>query len=109
MTEIFKDIPGYKGLYEISNTGRLKSLAHVDQSGHKRQEKMISPAVGSSGYLSARLHNSKQKTYNIHQLLAMAFLGHKLYGHKLVIDHIDFNKLKNELDNLRIISASENS
>lgn len=100
--EIWKTIVGYKD-YEVSNLGRVKSLKH-------RKEKILKPAPNSVGYLSVVLcEELKQKTFQVHQLVAVAFLNHIFCGYKLVVNHKDFNKLNNNISNLEIVTARENS
>ena len=105
MKEIFRDVLGYEGLYQVSNHGRVKSLA---RKGCKK-DRMLKSLVHSSGYYVVALCNGKRKISLIHQLEAIAFLNHKPCGHKLVIDHIDHNKLNNYLPNLRVITHRENT
>jgi hypothetical protein len=103
MEEIFKDIPGYEGMYQVSNLGRVKSFK-------LKQEKLLKLTVGKAGYKIVALckdKNSIKKT--IHQLVAISFLGHIPSGHKLVIDHIDNDKLNNRVDNLHIVTQRFNS
>ena len=48
--EIWKDIEGYEGLYQVSNFGRVKSLEKIDFSGHKRKCKILKLALNRYGY-----------------------------------------------------------
>jgi hypothetical protein len=99
---IWKPIKGFED-YQISNFGRVKSFKKVN-------EKILKPGIDGAGYLSVVLSkNKKAKTKTIHQLVACAFLGHKICGHTLVVNHIDFNKLNNNLLNLEIITQRENA
>lgn len=66
---------------------------------HPQGYKIISIQVKNLG---------KKKTTGVHQLIAATFLNYIWQGHKLVVDHIDSNKLNNHLDNLRLITAREN-
>lgn len=101
--EVFKDIVGYEGLYRISNTGRVKSLKY-------KKEKVLKSGINDKGYLKLNLlKDGEQKTKKIHQLVAMAFLGHIPCGHKIVVDHINNDKIDNSLDNLQLITNRENS
>ena len=103
MTEKFKDIPDYNGVYQVSNLGNVKSFKYG-------KEKLLKPAINSCGYLNVILcKDGKTKSYKVHQLVAMAFLEHTPDGMNSVVDHIDNNRLNNYMDNLQIISNRENS
>jgi len=98
--EIWKSIKDYPN-YEVSNIGRVKSLWFG-------KERILKGGV-SVGYKKVQLTRySINKTFRVHQLVAMAFLGHNPNGHSIVIDHIDNDRLNNKLDNLQIISNREN-
>lgn len=102
--EEFRDVVGYEGHYQISNLGNVKSLK-------RNGERIMNLSIDKTkGYLRINLFKeSKRKTIYIHQLVAIAFLGHKPKGNKLVVDHIDNNKTNNKLENLQVISSRENS
>ena len=103
MKEIFKDIPDYEGLYQISNFGRVKSLKF-------NKERILKSGVGGNGYLFVILCNEgKRKNINIHQLVVMAFLGHTPCRYKIVVDHINCDEQDNRLENLQLISQRENT
>lgn len=114
MEEVWKDIEGYEGLYQVSNTGKVKRLkfAHVSASGkltwvHK--EKILSPKVDKKGYLFVRLGNGTKTTKNfrIARLVAMEFISEQPFKNAQV-DHIDRNRKNNNVDNLRWVSNSMN-
>jgi len=106
MQEIFIDILDYEGLYQVSNYGNVKSL-NFRRSG---KEKILKLGLDTVGYLHVSLSNNGiVKTKLVHQLVAIAFLKHKPDGMKIVVDHIDNNKLNNSLNNLQLISNRENS
>ncbi len=110
--EIFKDIPGYEGIYQVSNLGRVKSLPREScnyRGCHILKERILKYSIDSFGYKFVVLSvKNKQKSIKIHQLVAMAFLGHKPCGMKIVVDHIDNERLNNRLENLQLISQREN-
>jgi hypothetical protein len=101
--EVFKNIPDYEDLYQVSNLGRVKSLKFG-------KERILKAGVDGHGYLKVCLNkNGKEKTKKVHQLVAIAFLNHIPNGHVLVVDHINNNRADNRLENLQIISQRENT
>jgi hypothetical protein len=94
--EIWKDIPGYEGLYQVSNWGQVKSLKFG-------KERILKACVGKVGYYTVNFG----KTKYVHQLVAIAFLNHQPDGIKTQINHIDKNRLNNCVNNLEIIGHSE--
>ena len=67
-------------------------------------------SIINSGYLKVTLSNeSKNTTRTIHQLVAISFLGHDETNLKLVVNHIDFNKQNNHVENLEVVTYRENS
>ena len=110
--EIWKDIPGYEGYYQASNLGRVKSLARsvLCKNGTIMtfKDRILKPQI-STGYGRVNLcKNGTCKYILVSQVVAMAFLGHKRCGLKLVVDHIDNNPLNDKLENLQIITNRQN-
>jgi len=111
--ESWKDIPGYEGIYQISDAGRLKSLdGFIEKLKGKSIKigKLLSICYDKKGYSSRPLFkNKKSKTFRIHVLVAMAFLGHIPCGYKVVVDHKNNNKKDNRVCNLQIITQRKNA
>jgi hypothetical protein len=108
--EVWKDIPEYEGLYQVSNLGNVRSLDRLDSRGRKIKGTVLKNAITSSKYFGVNLSkDNKKKTITVHSLVASAFLDHKPCGHKLVVNHIDINRENNNLYNLEIITQRENS
>lgn len=109
MQEIWKDIPNYDGIYQVSNFGNLKSY-YNNRHGISKEPKLLKPIMSNSGYYVIGLKKNKvSKIFTLHSIVALVFLGHKTDGtNRLVVDHIDENKLNNKLDNLQIITNREN-
>lgn len=111
--EIFKDIPGYEGLYQVSNLGNVKSVKRtvITPAGlhRKIKEKILSKAL-SQGYLIVIMSkDGKNYTKLIHQLSAMAFLGHIPNGKTIVVDHKNNIKKDNRIENLQLVTVRVNS
>jgi hypothetical protein len=109
--EHFMPIPDYEGLYEVSNTGRIKSLARTVSIGLGRKQSKPNlykkQHIGIHGYYSTGLSNGgKTKTVLVHRIVAEAFLPNP-QGFRCV-NHKDGNKLNNNLDNLEWCSHSQN-
>ena len=96
--EIWKDIPGYSGLYQASTIGRIKSFKG-------KNERILKPGTMRTGYRNVNLEG---KNFTVHQLVAMCFLGHEPNGFGKQVDHINNDKNDNRIENLQIISAREN-
>ena len=113
MNEIWKEIKGYEGLYEISNLGRVKSLARIVTTSkgiRVRKQRFLKNCGDINSYLHVCLtKDSKTRTKRIHQLVAIAFLNHTPNGFNLVVDHINSVKTDNRLENLQIITSRENT
>ena len=104
VNEIWRDIEGYEGLYQISNLGNVKSL-NYNKTG---KEKILKNGKDRGGYLQVNLwKNGNGKNYLIHRLVAEAFLPNS--DNKPEIDHINTNKTDNRICNLRWCTHKENS
>lgn len=111
--EVWKDIHGYEGYYQVSNFGRARSLDRTVEfsDGRKRfyKGKMLSPRM-RDGYKYVTLTmRDRKKTFKFSQLVAMAFLGHKPNGNTLVVDHINGNRSDDRVDNLRVVTNRANT
>ena len=111
-TEIWKDIPGYEGIYQVSNEGRIKSIPHcikANKHGGKRiaEERIKNITIGWHGYLWVSLcKNGKSKTYSVHRLVAITFI--KNPNEFPAVNHIDGNKENNHVSNLEWCTNHEN-
>jgi hypothetical protein len=100
--EEWRDIPNFVKLYQASNLGRIKSF-------HFKNLK-IRIQSDCRGYLIVGLTKEKvEYGFGIHQLVAMAFLGHVPCGNTIEVDHKNFKRSDNRLCNLRVITHRENA
>lgn len=109
--EVWKDISGFEGLYQVSNLGRVKSCERIvnHRYGTRRvNDKILSLGHDKDGYFMAILCKlGTKKTVKVHRLVADAFIK-KVEG-KNIINHIDSNKSNNLFLNLEWTSSTENS
>lgn len=104
--EIWKDINGYEGYYQISNKGNVRSLDRFD-GVHDRQGTIIKPNLKHNGYLQVGLRKHRiRKWIGIHRLVAIHFIENP--DNKPQVNHIDGNKQNNNVENLEWVTAKEN-
>ena len=102
MEEIWVDIKGYEGLYQVSNQGRVKRLY---KNGKIR---ILKPSLDNNGYLYVTLSkNNKPKIFKLHRLIAINFIPNP--ENKPCIDHINTIRTDNRVENLRWVTKKENS
>lgn len=108
--EIWKDIIGYEGYYQISNLGSVKSLEReVNRKYNKAviKESILKARLTDKNYYFVTLSiNRIKKKKTIHRLLAIHFIDNPM--NKEQVNHIDKNKLNNNLCNLEWVSCREN-
>lgn len=104
--EIWKDIPNYEGLYQVSNLGKVKSLPRKTCNQYQKGI-LMKPIKTRFGYLKVELYkNTKAKWFPIHRLVAMTFLNE--FDNNLQVNHKNGIKTDNTIDNLEMVTASEN-
>lgn len=110
MDEIWKDIEGYEGLYQVSNLGRVKALPKYCFNGSGdwlMKERILKPHLSSKGYHYVCLYKNKQhRNFAIHRLVASAFILNDLNNPD--IDHINTIKTDNRAENLRWATKTDN-
>ena len=117
--ELWKEIPGYEGQYEVSNLGRIRTCANritINSKGHIRhwKQRIMRTRYGSTdrrpdGVRDESIilyRDGKPKTWRVHQLVALAWCSG--YSEGMTVNHKDCNHLNNRADNLEWITRQEN-
>lgn len=106
--EIWKDVVGYEGLYQVSNLGRVKSVERTLNNGYKWQEKILKLTKKPRGYL--RVHLCKNGTCRdefVHRLVAIAFIPNDdIFA--TTVNHKNEDKTDNRVENLEWLSLGDN-
>lgn len=98
MNNTWVDIVGYEGIYKVSKDGQVMNV---------RKNKTIKPWLNIYGYYSVRLHKGgNRRTAFVHRLIAQTFIPNP--DNKSEVNHIDGNKLNNDISNLEWVSHREN-
>lgn len=102
VNEIWKDIEGYEGKYQISNLGRIKKI----NKNSLNEEHYVKPYINQRGYCTVKLFKTERKEERIHRLVAQAFIPNP--ENKAEVNHIDGNKQNNTITNLEWNTHEEN-
>ena len=102
LSNTWKDVKGYEGLYQVNAEGQIKSTVF-------KKERVLNPTVNSSGYKIISLRaDGEASSRTVHSIVAEAFLGYTRGSRTIVVDHVNNNQLDNRLINLQIISQRDN-
>lgn len=112
MSEIWKDVLGYEGYYQVSNRGGVRSLDRIITDKNGRSMKYsggdLSVQSNENGYCTVVLmKNRKGKNFKVHKLVAETFIPNT--RSKAYVNHKDGNKANNTVSNLEWCTASENN
>lgn len=108
----WKPVVGYEGMYEVSNTGLVRGLdryvVHCNGVHQFVKGIMLNQKTTYDGYKEVTLQKQhKPKCIRVHRLVAFAFLGNPP-NEKMEVNHIDGNKVNNNVSNLEWVTSSEN-
>lgn len=111
--EEWKNVPDYEGFYQASSFGNVRSLdreiKHSTSNGYYTKKGIILKQSIRIDYLQICLSkNNKHKRILTHVLIAIVFHNHIPNGRKLVVNHIDLNKLNNHKDNIEVVTHRVN-
>ena len=107
MQEVWKDVVGYDGAYQVSNFGRVRSFKN-GKRGLTDTPRIMKLCHDRYGYPVVYLfRDKKDKCVRVHQIEAIAFLPNP--ENKEFVDHLDCDKKNNRLDNLRWVTRKENN
>ena len=106
--EIWKDVVGYEGMYQVSNLANVRSVSHVRSNGSVVEARLIKNTLHGSGYVIVQIRNRDGKKFAkyLHHVVAAAFLGRR--PENMDCCHNDGNRLNNVPSNLRYDTRKNN-
>ncbi len=112
---IWKSVPAFEGIYEVSNYGEIRSLPRIVSEindgklcRYSIKGKIVNLNLAGRGHLQVVLRNKDTKKYEyVHRLVALAFIGLP-EGERKLVNHKDGNKINNMVENLEWVTYSEN-
>lgn len=106
LSEVWKDIPGYEGLYQASNLGNVKSIIRSKELVLKQCIKNNKRGSGKHDYVVVLEKDAKKKQMLVSRIIAMTFI--RLPMNDETVNHIDGNPENNNSSNLEWLSRKEN-
>lgn len=116
-TEVWVNIAGYEGFYQVSDLGRVRSMPRQSITKQARYDKpvvmnrpgrILKVGISSDGYPTVMLcRDGKPKNHRVHRLVAIHFIDN--HSDKPAINHIDFNRTNNRVSNLEWCTIRENN
>lgn len=116
--EVWKDVVGYEGTYQVSNMGRVRSIDRIAPCRKKgyttitKKGRILNLSTNRLGYKEAHLYNyqeQKERIISVHRLVAFAFIPNTDREHLREINHIDENKANNRVNNLEWCDRAYNT
>lgn len=99
MEEVWKDIPGYEGIYEVSNFGQVRSISRIDCTGRHITGRILKQCNTPSGYPKIELClDGTSKQVLVHRIVGTVFVHNP--GNCTQINHKDENRENNHADNI---------
>lgn len=111
MSEIWKDLVGYEGLYQVSTLGNVRSVDRIERCGsffRRRKGTLLKQSINRGGYCQVHLNKDGNGcSKEVHRLIAKTFIENKYDLPE--VNHIDCDKTNNSVDNLEWVSREDNT
>lgn len=106
--ERWASVPGYEGAYQVSDLGRVRSIDRLDARGRRVRGRVLRPAPrgGRSPYLAVALSDGAARSFAVHTLVALAFIGPRPSGQE--VRHLNGDHADSRLRNLAYGTSAEN-